>query len=184
MHFGSPPWGSFQPWFCPADPEALGMHPQPPWASKPLERAALQASGPSKPSPASQWSWTAGGCALLTRTLMHCGSEPLTVPCQALDTDDSISSSQSSRDRYYYYLIFQMKNLRLRDVRGLGQNHTAINVKPELKPGGLSPRLSLSSTTLNRHQRAYVKTQIPHLCSPHNPTGTPTCSHTRRYTHA
>lgn len=58
--------------------------PAPPWASKPLERAAFQASGPASPA----WPTSgarAGGHGLLTLTLSHRGSEPVTAPRQALD---------------------------------------------------------------------------------------------------
>ena len=58
--------------------------PAPPWASKLLERAAFQASGPASPA----WPTSgarAGRHGLLTLTLSHRGSETVTAPCQALD---------------------------------------------------------------------------------------------------
>lgn len=67
---GSPPWGSFQLWVSTLQTQELWEAPAPPWASKPLERAAFQASGPASPA----WPTSgarAGGHGLLTLTLSH-----------------------------------------------------------------------------------------------------------------
>ena len=55
-------------------------------------------------------------------------------------------------------------------------------MKPEFKPGGLSPWLPLIHCA-KLPPEACVRTQIHHLRSPHNPTHAPMHSHTRSYTH-
>lgn len=76
--------------------------PSPLWVSKPLERAVLHISESSKPSPDSQWRWTANSHGPLPLTLTHHGSgliglSPCPAPCQALHTDNPISFSRSPR---------------------------------------------------------------------------------------
>lgn len=77
--------------------------PAPPWASKLLERAAFQASGPASPA----WPTSgarAEGHGLLTLTLSCCSSEPVTVPCQAHDGMilDGIIFTVIQRGAYHY----------------------------------------------------------------------------------